>query len=393
VAQGRDQRGGRLSGPSPPDAAAWLARIPESQRLAAHAATDWRLAAWAVGGLALLGACVLLSQAGVVARLRRGLEAERPRPWLVAAASACVLALVLAPLKAVIDAVAAWRGEQILGLGGSSLVAHLTQDLAGVAPAVLGAALLVPGVLWLMRRLPRTWPLLLGSLMTGLIVAAVWLPYALSAGPPMTPAPAGPVRDGLLRLIADTGLPAHDVFFSTEPTFDADVTGGFGQARVSMGPLIAAGPPAEARAFIGHIMGHYVHNDILIVSLVLGAAMLLGCFAVSWLAAPLARRIGALGVAGPSDPEALPAVAIVVMLALVGAGLAEAGYLRWANVRADAYSLDHAHEPDALISVIEREWDHQSLDPSPIEEALFYTHPAMTGRIRHALAWEAAHGG
>ena len=41
----------------------------------------------------------------------------------------------------------------------------------------------------------------------------------------------------------------------------------------------------------------------------------------------------------------------------------------------------------ALISVIVREWDHQSLDPSPLEEALFYTHPAMAGRIRHALAW------
>ena len=311
----------------------------------------------------------------------------------MAAASASVLALVLALLKAAIDAVTDWRSEQILGAGDADLGARLVQGAAGIAPAVLGAALLVPPVLWLMRRAPRSWPLAIGSLLAGLIVAAVWLPYALSAGPPMTPAPAGPVRDGLMRLIADTGLPAHGVFFASDPNFDADVTGGFGQAKVSVGPLIAAGPPAEARAFIGHIMGHYVHNDILIVSLVLGAAMLLGCFAVSWLAAPLARRIGAPAVVSSADPEALPAIAIVVILTLAGAGLAEAGYLRWANVRADAYSLDHAREPDALISVIEREWDHRSVDPSPLEEALFYTHPAMPGRIRHALAWKAAHGG
>ncbi|MEJ0066851.1 MAG: M48 family metalloprotease [Caulobacteraceae bacterium] len=258
---------------------------------------------------------------------------------------------------------------------------------------MLGAILLVPPALWLMRWLPRAWPWLLGSLIAGLIVAAVWLPYAFSAGSPTTPAPPGPVRDGLLRLIAETGVPAQGVFFATDPNFDADVTGGFGHAQVSVGPLIAAGPAAEARAFIGHIMGHYVHNDILIVSLVLGAVMLLGCFAVRWLTAPLARRIGAPGVAGPADPEALPAVAIMVMLTLAAAGLAEGGYLRWANVRADAYSLDHAREPDGLISVIEREWDHQSLDPSPLEEALFYTHPAMTGRIRHALDWKGAHGG
>lgn len=375
------------------DAAAWLERIPESQRLAAHALTDWRLAAWAVGGLILFGACVLLSCSGVLGRLRRALEAELPRPWLTAAASACLLALILAPLKAAIDAVTDWRGEQILGAGGASLATHFAQAAAGIAPAVLGAALLVPPLLWLMRRLPRTWPVLIGSLIAGLIVAAVWLPYALSAGPPMTPAPPGPVRDTLMRLIAESGVPAHGVFFSTDPSFDADVTGGLGQAKVSVGPLIAAGPPDEARAFIGHIMGHYVHNDILIVSLALGAVMLLGCFAVSWLAAPLARCIGAPGVTGAGDPEALPAAAILLMLALAGAGLAEAGYLRWANVRADAYSLDQARAPDALISVIEREWDHQSLDPSPLEEALFYTHPAMTGRIRHALAWKAAHGG
>jgi STE24 endopeptidase len=375
------------------DAAAWLARIPESQRLAAHAATDWRLAAWAVGGLLLLGACLLVGFSGVLGRIRRALEAERPRPWLAAAACACVVALVLAPLKAAIDAFTDWRGEQILGAGGASLGSHFALTAAGIAPAVLGAAVLAPPVLWLMRRRPRTWPLLVGSLIAGLIVAAVWLPYALSAGPPLTPAPPGPVRDGLTQLIAQTGVPARGVFFSADPAFDADVTGGFGQAKVSVGPVIAAGPPAEARAFIGHIMGHYVHNDILIVSLVLGAVMLLGAFAVSWLAAPLARRIGAGGVGGASDPEALPAVAILVMLALVAAGLAEGGYLRWANVRADAYSLDHAREPDALISVIEREWDHQSLDPSPLEEALFYTHPAMAGRIRHALAWKAVHSG
>jgi STE24 endopeptidase len=329
----------------------------------------------------------------MLGRIRRALEAERPRPWLATAACACVLALVLAPLRAAIDAITDWRGEQLLGAGGASLGGHFAQAAAGIAPAVLGAAVLAPPTLWLMRRRPRTWPLLVGSLIAGLIVAAVWLPYALSVGPPLTPAPPGPVRDGLLQLIAKTGVPANDVFFSADPAFDADVTGGFGQAKVSVGPMIAAGPPAEARAFIGHIMGHYVHNDILIVSLVLGVVMLLGAFAVRWLAAPLARRMGAAGVAGPGDPEALPAAAILMMLILAAAGLAESGYLRWANVRADAYSLDHARAPDALITVIEREWDHQSLDPSPLEEALFYTHPAMAGRIRHALAWKAAHGG
>ena len=374
-------------------ASAWLERIPQAQRIAAQAFTDWQLTAWAVGGLILLGACLLVSWSGLPARLRRMAESERPRPWLTSALIASVLALLLSALKAVIDAVTDWRGERILGSGGASLGAHLAHAAAGVAPTVFAAVVLTPPLLWLMRRLPRTWPLIVGGAVTALIVAVVWLPYALSIGSPTTPAAAGPVRDGLLQLIAETGVPAHGVYASSDPAFDADVNGGFGVARVSVGPVIAADSPAEARAFIGHIMGHFVHNDILVVSLVIGLVMLLGFCAIAWLAAPLARRIGAKDVASPANPQALPAVAIILMAAMVCAGLAEAGYLRWANVRADAFSLDHAREPDGLAAVIEQEWDHESVDPSPLEEALFYTHPALIGRLRHTMAWKAAHGG
>ena len=155
---------------------------------------------------------------------------------------------------------------------------------------------------------------------------------------------------------------------------------------------MAAGPPAEARAYVGHVMGHYVHNDILVVCLVLGAVLTLGMFAAQRWSPPLARWLGAPAVSA-AEPRALPAVAIVGVVTLVVAGLAASAYLRWANVRADAFSLDHAREADGLAAVIEREWDHQAVDPSPLEEAVFYTHPPLAARIRHAVAWKAAHGG
>jgi STE24 endopeptidase len=373
--------------------AAWLARIPENQRIAGHAFTDWRLAAWTIGWIILIGACVILARTGVFGRWRRTIEAKRPRPWIASAACAGLLALVLASLEAMIRAVDKWRGQQILHGSAQGLTGPLSDAMAAIAPEVIAAVVLIPLALWLARRLPRLWPLVVGSAIGALIVGAVWLPYVLSVGPPMTPAPAGPVRDGLSRLIAETGIPAHDVFYSADPTFDADVNGGFGHATVSIGPLMAAAPPAESRAFVGHIMGHYAHDDILIYSLVLGLMMLLGCFATRLGTEPLAKALGAGETVGPGDPEALPAAAIIFMLAIICAGLAGAGYLRWANVRADAYSLEHAREPDGLVAAIEAEWDHDSVDPSPIEEAIFSTHPAMTGRIRHAMAWKAAHGG
>ena len=100
--------------------AAWLARIPADQRIAAHAFTDWRLAAWAIGGLVLLGACLILGRTGAFARLRDAIEAERPRPWVTSAALTGLLALILATLKALIDAATESHADQILGAGGGA---------------------------------------------------------------------------------------------------------------------------------------------------------------------------------------------------------------------------------------------------------------------------------
>ena len=84
-------------------------------------------------------------------------------------------------------------------------------------------------------------------------------------------------------------------------------------------------------------------------------------------------------------------LAALALLAMVAAAPVSAGYLRWANVRADAFSLDHAREPDGLAAVLERDWNHESVDPPLVERAIFYTHPPLASRLVQAMAWKAAH--
>jgi STE24 endopeptidase len=67
-----------------------------------------------------------------------------------------------------------------------------------------------------------------------------------------------------------------------------------------------------------------------------------------------------------------------------------AGVGRAVNVRADAYALAHSREPDGLAAVLIRDWDHRSISPGPLEQALFYSHPPLAQRIRHAMAWRQA---
>jgi STE24 endopeptidase len=84
---------------------------------------------------------------------------------------------------------------------------------------------------------------------------------------------------------------------------------------------------------------------------------------------------------------------MIAILTVAVAGLAGAAYLRWANVRADDYSLDLAREPDGLASVLVKEWDHAGVDPGLLGEAIFYTHPPLRDRLIHAMAWKMTHAG
>jgi STE24 endopeptidase len=369
----------------------WLARLPEAQRLSAHAATDARLLGWALGLATFVIACGVVSRADLMGRLRAAVETAKPRPWLTSALSAGVLALILALANVPIDAFASWRIDLAHGVAGGGLFAHLGQGAAAVLPSVVEGVVLAPPLYWLMRRAPRAWPWIAGGAFAVVILAAGWLPYALASGPALAAAPAGAVRDGVARLIAEAGLPTRTILASPDPSFDADVAGAFGRAKVVLGPQLLAAPPAEARAWVGHLMSHYVHDDLLVVVLIYGACGLLAMLAVQRFAAPLTRLLAARDARSSADPETMPAASAILALALVAATLAGNDYLRWANFRADQYSLDHAREPDGLVAAMERFWDHASVDPNPLEEALFYAHPPLSQRLAHVAAWKATH--
>jgi STE24 endopeptidase len=373
-------------------ASAWIARIPASERVAAHELTDARLVAWVLGGALLIAVCWGLTGSGVLGRLRARLEADKPRPWVASTILAAVVTLAVAAVKAPYDVLATgWLDAMRAGTN-PRLDIHLHDTISAVARLTFAAMLVVPLLHAVMRKAPRAWPAMFAAAVTALSLA-IWAPYALSLGPALQPAPPGPVRSGLESLVAETKLPAREIYVSTDPSLDADVTGAFGRAKVVVGPELMQAPPAETRAMVAHIMGHYAHGDILAICLIYGLCSAFAVLCIWRLGAPAAQLMGARKVLDAADPEALPALLLIAALWVAAAGIAVNVYLQWANVRADAYSLQHAREPDGLAAVLEREWDHQSIDPSPIETVLFYTHPPLESRILHAMTWKAESGG
>jgi STE24 endopeptidase len=385
-----------MATPDPQAAAqAWLEQLPIAQRMAASDFTEARAVAWGLGWVLVIAVALLVLETGLLGRVRRRIERDGPRPWLSGAVLAGLFAAIVLIFKTPFDAFVAWRGDILLHQAGGvadSFQSHLAAA-HDWAPAILSAAIvLVPPLQWLIRRRPRTWPLIVGAPLAVAILAIGWLPYALSSGPAMAPLPAGPTREALLDLIHRTGIPVDQIYRSKDPSMDADVTGGFGHANLVVGPRLDGASPAEVKAFAGHVAGHYVHGDIFTIYLLFGVLTFLGLVLVQRGFGPLARLTAMGRLTGPADPEGLPLVLMLAVLAIMGGDLTSSAYIRWVNVRADQYSLDHAREPDGLAGALEGDWDHESVDPSPWAQAIFYTHPPLKSRLVHAMTWKAGNG-
>jgi STE24 endopeptidase len=57
---------------------------------------------------------------------------------------------------------------------------------------------------------------------------------------------------------------------------------------------------------------------------------------------------------------------------------------------ADAFGINTAREPDGMAEVALKLGAYRKLNPTPLEEFIFYDHPSGRARIRMAMDWKAA---
>jgi len=363
--------------------AAYLDQLSPALRQAARVQTDQAHWLAAVGGVLAILICWLILRTGVLARLRSRIERLQPRPWLVSLAGAAAFLGLFALLWMPWSAFTAWRE-------GQPVIDHVAGALSATLAPLLSASILVTLLYALKRRAPRNWWAWAGGAAAGLVIATVWLPYALAAGPAQLPAvPPGAAREGLMALIRDAGLPAHQVYVGSGP--DADVTGTPFEARVVVGEdMLARSSPAEVRAAVGHLAGHFHNGDQLSLAIVLSLLIIGGLYALHRLFGPVSRLMGLRDLQGPDDPAGLPVQAAVAIAWLALASMAFNNFDRLVNVRADQFALDHAREPDGQAEALVRGWRGDKVDPAPLEEAVFYDHPSLRNRVLHAVTWKAA---
>lgn len=238
-------------------------------------------------------------------------------------------------------------------------------------------------------------------------VTVVFLAVMMMIGPvyiaPLTnhytPLPESGLRSSILSLARANGIPADNVY-----TFDAskqskrisaNVSGFLGTTRISLNDnLLNRCTPSEVIAVLGHEMGHYVMNHAGVELTWFGLLFLAGFAFVNWGFRGLTNIFGGnWDVRTIDDPAGLPLIMALFSLFMLLATPISNTITRTHEIQADIFGLNAARMPDAFATVTLKLGEYRKLDPSPLEEFVFFDHPSGRSRINEAMRWKKEHLG
>jgi STE24 endopeptidase len=346
-------------------------------------------------GLAVAGVFLGLG----LSRRLKALVARLPRPGLRTLAYVALYLLLAWGLSLPLTVYEGYFREHQYGLSNQTLGEWFGDTLKGLVLSVVFGSLLIWLLYAAIRRTGRRWWI------WGTGIVAVFLVLGVFVGPvfisPLfneyTPLPASPVRTAILSMARANGVPADNVYLvdasKQSKRISANVSGLGSTIRVSLNDnLLNRSTPEEVQAVMGHELGHYVLNHIpkMLVFFVLLIGF--GLWVVDWAFAALVARYGPRwDVAGLADVGGLP---LVIALFAVFNFLATPVFntlIRTNEQEADVFGLNAARQPDGFATVAMKLSEYRKINPTPLEEALFFDHPSGRTRVYTAMRWKAEH--
>ena len=97
------------------------------------------------------------------------------------------------------------------------------------------------------------------------------------------------------------------------------------------------------------------------------------------------------GVRGIADPAGVPLLSLIFAAVFFLLTPITNTAIRVTEREADAFSINTAREPDGMAKVALKLGTYRKLDPTPLEEFIFFDHPSGRARIRMAMDWKAEH--
>ncbi len=288
--------------------------------------------------------------------------------------------------------------EHQYGLATQSFQAWFREQLIGLGITLIGGTIFFIVLYGVFRRAPKTWWIwgtgvaVVFSFVL-VFIAPVFIEPLFNTYKPLT---EPEISEPILAIARANEIPVKQVFevdASRQTTrVSANVSGFLGTTRIALNDnLLKQCTVPEIRAVMAHEMGHYVLNHGAKLLTDLGIFVLVGFALTRVLFDAAVRRWGdKWGVRGISDPTGLPLLALIFSTLLFLATPLLNTVVRVTEREADAFGINTAREPDGMAEVALKLGAYRKLNPTPLEEFIFYDHPSGRARIRMATDWKAA---
>jgi STE24 endopeptidase len=376
---------------------AWLATVPTRARASSNAYFEGGY--WLILWDFLYGAVVmlLLLEMGFSARMR-GLAARLTRfRWLQSFFYWMEFVIATAALTFPLTVYEDFFREHKYGLSNQNFPSWFRDQLVGLLVAVLLGGIAFVILAAIVRRVPRTWHLwgtavAILFLMIGMLIAPVYIAPLFNTYKPLQNAAT---KHQILSLAHANGIPVTDVYevnaSRQSKRVSANVSGILGTERITLNDnLLNRCSPQAILVVMGHEMGHYVlhhiYNGVIFASIVVAVMFALLRWGTVWALSRWGTRWQVHGIA---DVAVLPLVVLIFsILSFLFTPIGNT-FTRTQEYEADIFGLNASRQPDSEAEADLLLGEYRKLDPTPLEEFVFFDHPSGRTRIYAAMRWKA----
>jgi STE24 endopeptidase len=289
--------------------------------------------------------------------------------------------------------------EHAYGMATQNFGQWFSEQLVMLAVDLIITSLLLIGLYAVFRRAPRTWwvwgtIVAIAFTVLGIMLAPVYIEPLFNTYKPLKDPT---ISQPILAMAQANQIPVTQVFevdaSRQTKRVSANVSGFLGTTRIALNDnLIKQCTLPEIREVMAHEMGHYVLNHNVKLVTYFSIFFLLGFAALrAFFQGAVGRWGESWGVRGIADLAGLPLLSLIFSTVFFLLTPVINTAIRVTEREADAFSMNTAREPDGMAKVALKLGEYRKLDPSPMEELIFFDHPSGRARIRMAMDWKAAH--
>ncbi len=288
--------------------------------------------------------------------------------------------------------------EHQYGMSNQTFGAWFGESLKALTVALVILPIVFAILYSIFRVAERTWWIwgtIVGIVLTtlGNMAAPVFIEPVFNKYTPLTDPT---IRDPILALARANEIPVQQVFVVDQSRqtkrVSANVSGLAGTTRIALNDnLLNQCILPEIREVMAHEMGHYVLNHGAKITMSLAIFIFVGfALAAATFNRVIRKRGPRWGVNGIADPAGFPL--LMLIFATYGFLLTPIANTmsRTIEREADIFGLNAAREPDAAAMVALKLGKYRKMEPTPLEEFIFFDHPSGRSRIRMAMDWKAA---